>query len=75
MNSEVNQRDELIFPVCKYALVIGVSDYKNSKPERNDISHALNDKQMICELLQRLDYDEVSTNDPAGHLEWSFVEA
>jgi hypothetical protein len=44
MNSEVNQRDELIFPVCKYALVIGVSDYKNSKPKRNDISHALNDK-------------------------------
>jgi hypothetical protein len=26
----VNQRDELIIPVCKYALVIGVSDYKNA---------------------------------------------
>ena len=63
-----DQKKKLIIPICKYALVIGVSDYKDSERiQRDDLPVAIKDSQEICKLLRALNYTMVLTNNPDGN--------
>lgn len=59
--SDFSQNANLIIPSCKYALVIGVSNYQKSAKPREDLPNASTDRAAMVKLLKRFGYN-ITTN-------------